>query len=297
MTEVDSARWLEVGLPSGRTLEVVTAGPDKGTPLVFNTGSPGAAAIFAPLVAAATDHGLRTVSYSRPGYGRSSQWAGRSVADAASDVAGLLDAIGADHFVTIGWSGGGPHALASASLLGDRCRAAVLVSSTAPQGMADLDWFAGMHEANVDEYSTAQRGAEALTPLLEKQAAGMAKMQPSDVGANLTKRADIDPLVVASFREFLANTLRRAVETGVGGWLDDDLAFTRPWGFDLRQIGCPVSIWHGAKDPLVPPAHASWLAANIPCARLHVEADEGHGTLLAAAHRRIVDDLASLVGL
>ena len=297
MTEVHSARWLEVRLPSGRILEVVTAGPDKGTPLVFNTGSPGAAAIFASLVHAASDHGLRTVGYSRPGYGRSTRSVGRSVADAASDVAGLLDAIGADQFVTIGWSGGGPHALASASLLRDRCSAAVLVSSTAPQGMADLDWFAGMHAANVEEYSTAQRGVEALTPLLEKQVAGMAKMQPSDVGANLTKRADIDPLVVASFREFLANTLRRAVETGVGGWLDDDLAFVRPWGFDLQQIGCPVSIWHGGKDPLVPPAHASWLAANIPSARLQLEADEGHGTLLAAAHRRVIDDLASLVGL
>lgn len=294
VNEVDSARWLEVDLPGGRTLEVVTAGPDQGTPLVFNTGSPGATAIFAPLVDAASVHGLRTVGYSRPGYGRSTRWMGRSVADAASDVAGLLDAIRADRFLTIGWSGGGPHALASACLLRDRCRGAVLVSSTAPQGMADLDWFAGMHEANVDEYSTALRGAEALTPLLEKQAAGMAKMQPADVAANLAKRADIDPVVVASFREFLSSTFRRAVEAGVGGWLDDDLAFTRPWGFDARQIACPVSVWHGAKDPLVPLAHASWLAANIPSARLHVEPDEGHGSLLAAAHQRIVDDLANL---
>lgn len=294
MSEVGSARWVEVDLPGGRILEVVTAGPDKGTPLVFNTGSPGAAAIFAPLVDAATGYGLRTVIYSRPGFGRSTRLEGRSVADAASDVATLLDAIGADHFLTIGWSGGGPHALASATLLRDRCTAAVLVSSIAPQGVEGLDWFAGMNDSNVEEYSTAQRGLEALIPLLEKQGAEMAKMQPADVGASLTKRADIDPVVVASFREFLANTFRRAVETGLGGWLDDDLAFTRAWGFEMREISCPVSVWHGGKDPVVPPAHASWLAANVPSARLHVEPDEGHGSLLAAAHRRIVDDVASL---
>ena len=293
VNEID-ARWLEVSLPGGRILEVVTAGPEKGTPLVFNTGSPGAAAVFGPLVDVASDHGLRTIIYSRPGFGRSTRQEGRSVADAAADVSRLLDAIGADQFLTIGWSGGGPHALASASLLGDRCRAALVVSSLAPQGMNGLDWFAGMSAGNVEEYSTAQRGVDELRPFLEKHGAKLAKMQPADVGSNLTKRADIDPVVVVSFREFLANMFRRAVETGVGGWLDDDLAFSRPWGFDIRQISCPVAVWHGGKDPLVPPAHATWLAANIPAARLHVEPDEGHGSLLAAAHRRIVDDLANL---
>lgn len=114
MNEIDSAHWLEVDLPGGRILEVVTAGPAKGTPLVFNTGAPGAAAVFSPLVGAAARYGLRTVMYSRPGYGRSTRWEGRSIADAASDVAGVLDAIGGDHFLTVGWSGGGPHALASA---------------------------------------------------------------------------------------------------------------------------------------------------------------------------------------
>ena len=39
---------------------------------------------------------------------------------------------------------------------------------------------------------------------------------------------------------------------GVGGWVDDDLAFTRPWGFDVSAIEVPVLIVYGLGDVLVP---------------------------------------------
>ena len=38
----------------------------------------------------------------------------------------------------------------------------------------------------------------------------------------------------------MALSLHEGVRTGVGGWLDDDLAFVRPWGFDLASISIPV---------------------------------------------------------
>ncbi|MGA3221751.1 MAG: alpha/beta fold hydrolase [Acidimicrobiales bacterium] len=76
--------------------------------------------------------GLRTVLYARPGYASSSPHPWRSVADAAADTAVVLDAVGADRFVTLGWSAGGPHALACAALLPDRCLAAAVVGSAVP---------------------------------------------------------------------------------------------------------------------------------------------------------------------
>src|SRR3984957_2734483 len=103
---------MTVAAGGGRQLGVLTAGPEDGLPLVFHSGTPGGLVAFGPMAAAAAARGLRTVMYARPGYGASTPQPGRRVADAAADAAAVLDALGAAQFVTAGWSGGGPHALA-----------------------------------------------------------------------------------------------------------------------------------------------------------------------------------------
>lgn len=63
---------------------------------------------------------------------------------------------------------------------------------------------------------------------------------------------------------------------GVGGWVDDDLAIVRPWGFNLNGIQVPVLIRYGLSDVLVPPAHGQWLAANVPGCLVKVDGAAGH---------------------
>jgi pimeloyl-ACP methyl ester carboxylesterase len=149
-------------LSDGRTIEYVVTGPPTGMPLVLHHGTPGAAAVYPPAVEAAARHGLRLVTYSRPGYGRSTAKPGRTVGDAAGDVAAILDTVGAGPFVTIGWPGGGPHALACATLA-ERCLGAALIGGAAPYGVAGLDWMAGMGKENVAEFNAALAGEAALT--------------------------------------------------------------------------------------------------------------------------------------
>jgi pimeloyl-ACP methyl ester carboxylesterase len=48
----------------------------------------------------------------------------------------------------------------------------------------------------------------------------------------------------------------------VDGWIDDDLAFTRDWGFDPRELTVPTYIWHGSADLMAPFHHAEWLAGD-----------------------------------
>jgi pimeloyl-ACP methyl ester carboxylesterase len=283
---------LTVRLGDGRVLEVLTAGPVDGMPLVFHIGTPAGAALYPPLVDAARSRGLRMVHYSRPGYGLSTALAGRSVADAARDVAAVLDAIGADRFATIGFSGGGPYGLACAALLPDRCLAAASIAGLAPYGVDDLDWFAGMEEGNREGYSLAIAGGAGLTLRLEKEAPEIAAMltQPLDAAA-LSDPAAAD---IAAFREFLAASFQRVLQGGIQGWRDDELAFVHPWGFDPTAITCPVAVWHGEKDQAVPPQHGHWLAAHIPNARAHFDPEGGHGVLFRVHLREIVDELAAL---
>ncbi len=79
----------------------------------------------------------------------------------------ILDHLGADKFVTAGWSGGGPHALACAALLPDRCLAAATIAGVAPHDAAGLDWLDGMAQENLDEFALAGQGEAKLSELPE----------------------------------------------------------------------------------------------------------------------------------
>ena len=100
--------------------------------------------------------------------------------------------------------------------------------------------------------------------------------------------------MTGEFTEYLARCFRRSVSTGIAGWRDDDLAFTRDWGFDVSRIERPVSVWQGGEDRMVPFAHGQWLADHIPGARAHLDPHQGHLSLAVAALDQIVDELLDL---
>jgi pimeloyl-ACP methyl ester carboxylesterase len=286
--------------PDGRRLEVLSTGPEDGLVLLFHNGTPGGLVASPDMAVAAAARGLRTVMYARPGYGGSTARPGRRIADAAADVAAVLDEFGARQFVTVGWSGGGPHALACAALLPGRCLAAVSLAGVAPAQAAGLDWMAGMGPENVAEFTAAGQGETALTAFLEEAAAGLGQVTGQQVAAELgglISAAD-QAVVTAEFADYLAESFRAALRAGIAGWRDDDIAFVSDWGFPLEQAGAvPVAIWQGEEDRMVPFSHGTWLAGQIPGARAHLAPGEGHLTLAARSFGTVLDDLLDLAGL
>ena len=282
-------------LADGRTLEYLVAGPADGTPLVLHHGTPSAAMFYEPMAATAARHGLRLVIHSRPGYAGSSPQPGRTVASAAEDVTAVLDDLGADRFLTVGWSGGGPHALACAALLPARCLAAASVAGVAPHGAEGLDWLGGMGAENIEEFGAATAGAEPLTAFLTSEAAGLAEVRADQIAASMGDLAsEVDRRALTDeFADYLAAAFRAAVSTGIAGWRDDDLAFVHDWGFDLDAVKAPVSVWQGAEDRMVPYAHGGWLANRLTGATVHLEPAEGHITLMLNAFDDIVAELAA----
>ena len=201
--------------------------------------------------------------------------------------------------MTVGWSGGGPHALACAAGLPGRCLAAASMAGVAPYGAEGLDWLHGMGEENVTEFSAALAGEEALTAYLEPEARALAAITSADVAAgfgDLASAAD-QTVFTGEFADYQAASFRAAVEHGVAGWRDDDLAFTADWGFTMAEAGrgAPVAVWQGDQDTMVPFSHGQWLAAHIPGARAHLLPGEGHLTL-GYEFGAILDDLAGLAG-
>jgi pimeloyl-ACP methyl ester carboxylesterase len=269
--------------PDDRTVEVLVGGDADGFGLLYHGGSPSAVAEWSLIDDAARAAGLRLVTYSRPGYGASTPRpeAGRYVDDVVESVA-VLDRLGIGEFVTIGWSGGGPRALACAALLPDRCRAAASLAGVAPYHGEDLDWFDGMADENHDEYHAAEQGRAVYEAYLEENFLPILQASPEELAEAMGGL--VTPVDKAALDEDMADWLSRtfthAGAQGVTGVRDDGIAAISPWGFDLADIRVPVAIWQGRQDAMVPYAHGEWLATHVPGAEAHLFDDEGHVSLV-----------------
>ena len=284
-----------ITLPDGRDLEVEVTGPDAGPVMAFIHGTPGASFQLSRIADCAHARGHRLVTWSRAGYGASTRRPGRDVVSETADAASVLDHLDVESCVVAGWSGGGPHALACAALLPDRFRAVTTIAGVAPYDAEGLDFLEGMGEDNLEEFGLALEGEEALRAWLDEARPGYVGITAGEVAAALETliSAGDRASLTGDFAEFLAAEFRQAVAVGVDGWLDDDLAFTRPWGFDLDVISVPTHVWQGSEDLMVPYSHGQWLREHIPGVTTHLEQGSGHLDILLGRADDWVGELIS----
>jgi pimeloyl-ACP methyl ester carboxylesterase len=270
-------RELDLKLSDGRTLHVYDAAERArdGLAVVWHHGTPNVGEPPEPLFAAAARLGIRWLSYDRPGYGLSSPRSGRDVASAAADVASISDALDIERFAVMGHSGRGPHALACAALLPDHVIAAVSVSGLAPFDAQGLDWFAGMSPAGAAELRAAVAGRAALEERLASSGFDPEQFTPADQAA------------LEGEWSWLARIAGRAIRGGLGGMVDDDVAYVSPWGFDVGQIHAPVLLVQGGQDRIAPHAHAGWLTRHIRSAELWLRPDDGHISVLGSGPKAL----------
>jgi len=155
-------------------------------------------------------------------------------------------------------------------------------------------WLVTHHKSSSP--TASMKGAEALTPVLERDAAHLSEVQPAGVAAALGGLVgDVDKqALTGEYAEYVTNSFRRGVSAGIAGWRDDDLAFVTPWGFEVTSIITPVAVWQGGEDRMVPKAHGAWLASHIPGAEPHLLPDEGHLSLAINRFGHILDSLLAM---
>jgi pimeloyl-ACP methyl ester carboxylesterase len=282
----------QISLPDGRHLDVRVSGPEGGLPLVFHHGTPGSALPIRALERAVHARGLRLVTTSRPGYGDSTPQPGRSVVDVVADTDDVLSALQIDRCLVAGWSGGGPHALACAARL-DSVAAALVIAGAAPADGEGLDFMAGMGQDNVVEFTAARAGEAELRPYLASAREVLKDVAAADVIASMESLLpEVDRAVLTGeFGEDMASNFREAFRVSEEGCLEDDLAFVKPWGFELTEIKVPTMIWQGSADLMVPFAHGQWLATHVPGATAHLENGEGHLSIGIGALDSMIDEL------
>lgn len=266
-------------LADGRKVELLVAGKADGNAVVFHHGTPGATSTWDAWLFEVENYGGFAFSYSRPGYGNSDRHKGRTVVDNAADIAEILKHFEITKIVSIGWSGGGPHALADTTL--PQSVAAISIAGVGPFGASDLNFLDGMGEENHDEFGEAVKGSAAIEDWMQRNASGLAAVTGDEIieaFGGLIGEADKKALHEGA-AEGVAKSYRQSIQSGYYGWMDDDLAFVAPWGFDISSITKPVELWQGNDDFMVPHAHGYWLERNIPTAKLNFVPGEGHISL------------------
>lgn len=286
---MSAAESVDVHTSDGRLLEALVSGPPDGTVLVLHTGTP-CGLVPLPRSLDPAPMGIRTVLYARPGYGRSTPRPGRTVADTAGDTAAILDALGVQRFLNLGWSGGGPHALACDSLLADRCLATAVIAGIAPYAEAEAaSQVRAWYEADEDNQLAFAGDIEGFRQAVD---AFVAQLKPTaeDVAANADTAAD-RRFFAAGYGEWVASFVRAGGVSGSHGAADDCLATFRDWGFPLSRIR-HVTIWQGTDDQNVPPYHSEWLRDHLPQAELRTLENESHNSIVRHIPEIISDLMA-----
>jgi pimeloyl-ACP methyl ester carboxylesterase len=271
-----------ITLPDQRQIAYLDGGDPAGYPVIGLHGTPGCRLNRLPDDAVYARTGVRYITTDRAGYGQSSRHRGRSVADEAADVRGVADALGLDRFSVIGGSGGGPHALACGALLAGRVERVACQSGLAPfgpGGMGRDEWLDGMSTEIAHELEWAEAGEavlEAKLTIAQQQMEKRLVTDPAALFGEGMSRGDREvlarPEVVAAFTRIVAEQAAH----GVGGSVDDSLAFIRPWGFDLADIGVPVLLTYGLEDVSCPPGHGRWMAGRLRTAVVIEDETGGH---------------------
>jgi pimeloyl-ACP methyl ester carboxylesterase len=282
-------------LKDGRELELLDNGINAESAIIFHHGTPDHASTWNEWLEAAAALGLRAIAYSRAGYGTSDRHPGRSVISINNDIGQILDAKNITKFVSIGQSGGGPHSLATTCE--PRNVGAISLAGVGVFGVDDLDFLAGMGPENHEEFGAALRGEAVIEDWMNQNAGAFKNVSGSEIieaFGGLLGEADKAALKAGSADQMAAST-RSALAVSFDGWIDDDLVFVKPWGFDLAAITKPVFLWQGDDDFMVPHAHSYWLEKHIPTAKLTFKAGEGHISLGIKYRGEILQQAADLL--
>jgi pimeloyl-ACP methyl ester carboxylesterase len=265
-----------VTLRDGRAVAYAEWGDLGGRPVVLFHGTPGSR-LLCPDADATAALGVRLITVDRPGYGRSDPDPDHSLQTWADDYAELHAALGLPPCPIVGWSGGGPYALACAVRTPALVTSIGLAASRGP--LDDLPDGYDAKERSLAELLRRDRAAalEGITQSCQWYAD-----DPRSTFAEGWDGPDDALLTQPNVRQTMIEWEVEGARQGSIGLVADRIAKFQPWGFSVANVTHGARVWvGGADDPLVLQA-ADYFIATIPRATLVTFDDSGH--LLTIPH-------------
>jgi len=278
-------------LRDGRRLGYAEAGDPAGWPVLYFHGIPGSRREQHLESSIAEELGLRLIVLERPGYGLSEHQPGRRLLDWIADVEEFADRLELSRFSVMGFSGGGPYALACAHGLARRITSTSLISSSSPYAAI----YAGSERlpANLALFELARNDPQQALSMMENLAGEGGKLYHlvADMLGEAEKRIMSAPALAAMYRENMVEAVRQGVE----GLVRDMAIVADDWGFSIEDITSPVYLWHGLADTLTQPAMGHYLHEILPNCQGTFLPEEGH-FLVFPRWREILTELVSAHG-
>jgi pimeloyl-ACP methyl ester carboxylesterase len=275
-------------LQDGRRLSFADYGDAKGKPVFFFHGFPGSRFDGEHAGQVAAEMGLRLVAPDRPGMGGSDYQPHRRLLDWPADVEQLADALGLTTFGVLGYSGGGPYALACAYRIPHRLTSAGVLSGVAP--VTEPGAVDGMNSSNVRIFRLSRRLPWLLAVVyrLNSHVDGVKLME-----AAMKRMPEPDQAVMRDREvlEAMAKDYKEAFRKGPAGVVHEGGLYAKDWGFRLADVSIPVALWHGEKDTNAPVQMGRYQASTIPTCHATFYPDDGHISIMT---HHICDVLGAL---
>ena len=268
--------YTSISLEDGRTLAYAEYGDPYGKPVFFFHGTPGSR-FYRPNDEITTRLGVRLITVDRPGYGCSDFQPRRRILDWPTDIAALADSLGITKFAIAGHSGGGPYAVACASVLPERVTGAAILSGAGPVGAPGAT--KGMSTVNRAGFTFGRYIPWSLWQVIIWQAYHQRCNDPAaamDRDSGHRPRADEEQIIRPEVREACLSSELEAFRHGLRGLAWDARLLTRSWGIPLEEIRSPVHLWYGTMDNLTTVATARYLAGKISGSSITICKGEAH---------------------
>jgi pimeloyl-ACP methyl ester carboxylesterase len=276
-SQMIAAQDRTIRLPDGRYLGFAEYGAAAGKTLLYFHGHPGARFEARFLAEAASRANIRLIGIDRPGMGMSTYQRARRLLDWPRDVVAFADNLGLDLFAVVGFSGGGPYALACRQAIPGRLISCGVISGVGLTGFvlsflaAWLPWLM-LPLARRRFFLNDEQALRTLTRVSQRW-----------------PEPDRKALEVTGVKQLMAASLVEGLRPGARGAARDGALLGRPWGFTLAQLEFPPThLWYGELDEQVPISRARALAQQVPAAKTRFYPAEAHISTIVNCSGEIV---------
>lgn len=267
---------------------VIEYGPDQRLELyyqqagpklaIFHHGTPSPRPLSPEMLAVFAEYGYSVACPFRQGYGKSTAQEKLSMADNATLTRAVLNHLGADSFLSLGHSGGGPRVLADLALVAE-AEAGITFASVGPATEPDFDPFQNLPEEELEAFERMRNLEAGLEADFEKWAAGYAKQTPDE----------LYPEQDEAFKAWIQTPDARfrwehrllGFAEGIRGWYWDEYSMVTDWGFAPSDIRKPLHLVTGDQDKNVDKSNSEYLHSKVSGSTLEVLSGFEHSRIFS----------------
>jgi pimeloyl-ACP methyl ester carboxylesterase len=259
--------------------------------ILFIHGFPGSSDHAQLMTTSPLHESFRIIAIDRPGYGKSDRQKAVTPLGLALQLQDLLNYLCIEKVHIMHVSGGAPYGLALAYLLKNRVVRVSSICGIAPVTRKNFSYLNSSQKKNW--FTQKLVPAKVLDMVLHRVFKRDVKELDRMVFGNMESFPSADQKVFShpTIGPFLADSIYVSLSQGPGALVDDLAVYSRPWGFPIEAISCPITLWHGDADDVVHVRIAEQMRSYMQTSLLRMTPNEGHYSVALNYREEILQDL------